>query len=131
MISYGLASAMFTLTHSMTTEEMIKTEGVLSIAFLTKMSEHLDMYTAFAPKGTPYEYSNGEDNYMAYDVSIEDIMSKKYGNAKIINDVTMKEKFNAVAKGKTLDEIIKFYVLLSQSIILNQNHPYKPNLAYT
>ena len=74
MISYGLASTRFSLAHSLIAEEMKKTkEGVLSIEFFKTLSEYLDSYTAFAPKGTTYEYSNGKDNFAAYIISTKDI----------------------------------------------------------
>ena len=102
---YGLAPARFYYTHTMITNEMKKEKGVLCKAFLKKMSQKLDKYTAFAPKGTIYEYK-GKDNFSANDISVKDIKNKTYGNAKIINDVTMKEKFNADIKDKTLDDVI-------------------------
>ena len=73
---YGLASARFAYTHSMIANELKKKKkGVLCKAFFLKLSQYLDKYTAFAPKGTTYEYK-GKDNFTACDISIKDIKNK-------------------------------------------------------
>ena len=139
---FNNAATRWNYLHGACIQRMNAKNGVLSKSFFNSVAEKLDNYFLFGPT-TPFKQSDADDSFSALDLSITDILNKKFGNAIVRFDNIFKNNFGIDTKRyKTLDDIIVLgarnqpAVTLAQYIKINElpntlnwinKKNYKPN----
>jgi hypothetical protein len=140
---FNNAQLRFNYLHGACMERMNDNDGVLSKSFFSSVSDRLDQYFQFGPDFSPFSQSNSDDSFSALDLSVKDIQSRNFGNAKIFSDNIFKYKFGINTKRyNTLNQIIGLGASNQSAVYLAQHiksielpktltwinhHSYKPN----
>ena len=114
---FNNAATKWNFLHGACIERMNAKNGVLSKSFFNSVAENFDKYFLFGPLA-PFRQSDADDSFSALDLSINDIINRDFGNAKLLFDNIFKNNFGInTERHKTLDEIIALGVVHYQQAV--------------